>query len=147
MDDDRGVSQTRGLACELTAWRFVTHLTESEAIDVLCYEVPKPSKRERIPGRESGYDGDLEEAGATEATPLLDGGEDEADQSFLDDDPQASRPDDATSFVTVFAGLNALEIAAVADAKKFLSQKAIQRVVDGIWTGDIVFWRRWDSIL
>lgn len=41
---------------------------------------------------------------------------------------------------SAFAGLNALEIAAVAEAKKFLSQKTIQNIIDGIWKGDIVFW-------
>lgn len=45
--------------------------------------------------------------------------------------------DDITSS---FVGLNALEIAAVADAKKFLSQRIVQEIVDGIWCGDIVFW-------
>ena len=45
--------------------------------------------------------------------------------------------DDVTSS---FVGLNALEIAAVADAKKFLSQRIVQEIVDGIWCGDIVFW-------
>lgn len=39
-----------------------------------------------------------------------------------------------------FTGLNGLEIAAVADCKKFLSQKIVQKVVTGIWRGDIVFW-------
>jgi hypothetical protein len=39
-----------------------------------------------------------------------------------------------------FFGLNALEIAAIAHAKMFLSQKAVQRVIDDIWNGEIVFW-------
>lgn len=39
-----------------------------------------------------------------------------------------------------FYGLNALEVAVIAKAKKFLSQKAVQRVIDDIWNGDIVFW-------
>lgn len=38
--------------------------------------------------------------------------------------------------------LNTLEIAAVSGAKKFLSQRAIQDIVDGIWYGKIVFWNR-----
>ena len=46
----------------------------------------------------------------------------------------------ADTFATTFAGLNALEIAAVSGSKKFLSQKAIQRIIDAIWKGDIVFW-------
>lgn len=39
-----------------------------------------------------------------------------------------------------FFGLNALEIAAIAQAKKFLSQRVVQRVVTDIWNGEIVFW-------
>lgn len=38
------------------------------------------------------------------------------------------------------AGLNALEIAAVANAKKFLSQKPVQKLVEDIWKGDVIFW-------
>lgn len=43
-----------------------------------------------------------------------------------------------------FVTLNALEIAAVADAKRFLSQHVVQKIITGIWTGDIIFW---DSML
>lgn len=39
-----------------------------------------------------------------------------------------------------FIGLNALEIAAVADAKKFLGQCSIQEIVTDIWNGDFIFW-------
>jgi hypothetical protein len=38
-----------------------------------------------------------------------------------------------------FDGLNALEIGAVCGAKKFFSQRATQRVINGIWLGDIIF--------
>ncbi|TVY15639.1 Calcium channel YVC1, partial [Lachnellula arida] len=41
---------------------------------------------------------------------------------------------------TSFTGLNGLEIAAVADCKRFLSQKIVQKIVTGIWNGDITFW-------
>lgn len=36
--------------------------------------------------------------------------------------------------------LSALEIAAVSGAKKFLSQRAVQKIINGLWCGDIVFW-------
>lgn len=39
-----------------------------------------------------------------------------------------------------FVALNALEIAAIADAKRFLSQHVVQKIITGIWDGDIVFW-------
>jgi hypothetical protein len=41
---------------------------------------------------------------------------------------------------TSFTGLNGLEIAAVADCKRFLSQRIVQKIVTGIWNGDITFW-------
>lgn len=48
--------------------------------------------------------------------------------------------DDDGDPTSAFRGLNALEIAAVADAKRFLSQHPVQRIVSGIWNGDIIFW-------
>ncbi|KAF2772744.1 Ca2+/Mg2+-permeable cation channel [Teratosphaeria nubilosa] len=137
-NDDRGLSSTRGLACEVTAWRYVTHLTEREAIDALCYELPVIPDIDDIPSQDQ--EGNTTDFDGTEETPLLDEGAEALDASFYDEDPSASRSQDDTCFASTFANLNALEIAAVVDAKKFLSQKAIQRIIDGIWKGDIVFW-------
>ncbi|KOS23286.1 Calcium channel YVC1 [Escovopsis weberi] len=55
------------------------------------------------------------------------------------DEDQADQNDDSEP-ATAFAGLNALEIAAVADAKRFLSQHVVQKIVAAIWNGDICFW-------
>jgi len=52
---------------------------------------------------------------------------------FIDDEEE----EDPT---TSFTGLNGLEIAAVADCKRFLSQRIVQKIVTGIWNGDITFW-------
>jgi hypothetical protein len=49
--------------------------------------------------------------------------------------------DDEEDPTTSFTGLNGLEIAAVADCKKFLSQRIVQRIITGIWNGDITFWQ------
>ena len=38
-----------------------------------------------------------------------------------------------------FIGLNALEIAAVANAKWFLSQRLVQKIVNSIWRGTLYF--------
>lgn len=58
------------------------------------------------------------------------------------DDEDEDKPDQADDSepATAFAGLNALEIAAVADAKRFLSQHVVQKIVAAIWNGDICFW-------
>lgn len=55
--------------------------------------------------------------------------------NFSSDD--ASDDEDPTA---AFEGLNALEIAAIANAKRFLSQHVVQKIICGIWNGDIVFW-------
>jgi hypothetical protein len=49
-------------------------------------------------------------------------------------------PHDEQDPTSSFTGLNGLEIAAVADCKKFLSQRIVQKIITGIWRGDIVFW-------
>lgn len=73
-----------------------------------------------------------------ERLPLLDGAEVLNED---DNDDTATIPDeDDAFFANTFAGLNALEIAGVAGAKKFLGQKAVQRIINGIWKGDIIFW-------
>lgn len=125
------------------AWRFVSHLTQREAIEYLCYELPAANPRpgnapqpstQRLVGENDTPNGD-------ESRPLLDGFE-ESGISFNDDDQDTSGrlSDEEEPFATTFAGLNALEIAAVAGAKKFLSEKPIQRIINAIWKGDIVFW-------
>jgi hypothetical protein len=58
-----------------------------------------------------------------------------ADQEDDEQDPE----DDPTA---PFTHLNALEIAAIADAKRFLSQHVVQKIITGIWGGDIIFWDR-----
>ncbi|KAK3053688.1 hypothetical protein LTR09_005432 [Extremus antarcticus] len=142
-EDDRGLNETRGLACEIVAWRFVAHLTEREAIDYLCTELPPNINGGQATSSASAENGEIQtrDEEASEQTPLLDGTEN-VDDSFYDED------DDIQDTTTVFSGsldaefanLNALEIAAIAGAKHFLSEKSIQRVVNGIWKGDIIFW-------
>jgi hypothetical protein len=58
----------------------------------------------------------------------------------LETSGQASHSKEDDDLVSPFLGLNVLEIAAVADAKKFMSQKAVQRIITDIWNGSIVFW-------
>ncbi|KAI9679476.1 MAG: hypothetical protein M1817_005498 [Caeruleum heppii] len=147
--DDRGLNQSRGLAAEIVAWRFLTHLSERESIDYLLHALPDCSDKPD--------DSDDEEAGTagvsrpsnsrrSESSPLLDRGMSlgvdrrSRGPGADDDGPMTAndRDDDPTA---VFAGLNALEIAAVADAKKFLSQRAVQRIVNAIWKGEIIFWQ------
>lgn len=54
-----------------------------------------------------------------------------------DDEDEDEEEEDPTAH---FTNLNALEIAAIADAKRFLSQGVVQKIITGIWNGDIIFW-------
>lgn len=156
-DDDRGINEARGYACEIVAWRFLTPLSEQEIIDVLLYEVPgnqnvsePPSDFEAVEDNGNEEDGTFPDdddderldllwdhrlppkrrpklptqRSRHESQRLLEG-----TQSFLDED-----------LIADFIGLNTLEIAAIANAKKFLSQRLVQKTVNDIWCGHIVFW-------
>ncbi|MCJ1414062.1 hypothetical protein MMC32_000387 [Xylographa parallela] len=145
--DDRGINDTRAHVCEIVAWRFLSHLSEPEIVDYLLYELPPPKKANtaKISSHTTnGHVGFQDEAHIeedySETSRLL------ADRSpgFRDSAPADGRAntvekedDDPTK---PFVHLNALEIAAVADAKRFLSQRIVQKVVNGIWHGDIIFW-------
>ena len=80
-----------------------------------------------------------------ETTALLDGSPDEGYQSTSF--PQTpftpatnGSPKEEADPTSRFTGLNALEIATIASAKKFLSQRSVQKIVSAIWRGDIIFW-------
>lgn len=163
-DDDRGVNETRGYACEIVAWRLVTHLSEREAINFLLSDLTSASSSHLTTGDDAESQATTEPSkpashnpfykGTTAVNPLT--GERAplisnpprrsapANGSFygsgpMDDeeDGPAEQEGDLTS---TFEGMNALEIAAVSGAKKFLSQRVVQRIVYGIWSGKIVFW-------
>ncbi|KAK5165097.1 uncharacterized protein LTR77_009194 [Saxophila tyrrhenica] len=142
-DDDRGVNETRAMACEIVAWRFVAHLTEREAIDYLCTELPLSKEGFQSADSETAENGDSQTQldDPDERTPLLDGTENE-DTSLYDEDRNTAELS-SDSLAAQFVSLNALEIAAVVEAKHFMGEKSIQRVINGIWNGDIIFW---DSI-
>ena len=109
------------------AWRFVTHLSERDAIDYLCTDlVQRNSTR-----------GDESQRSSSEETPLL-------NEELQPDDLQTDEASDTDSGAVSpkdYQQLNALEIAAVCEAKKFMSQRAVQRIIDGLWKGDIMLWQ------
>jgi hypothetical protein len=45
-----------------------------------------------------------------------------------------------SSLASQCENLSALELAVTAGAKKFLSQRPAQKIINGLWKGDIVFW-------
>lgn len=151
-DESRGINTTRGLACEYVAWRFLTHLSGRELIYFLLYELPPC-----VGGKDDEYDEDTghttrqrpsgpsrQNTNGTQASLLSSSqlesaeGIEEETQGDADNSTQFDRQDD--DFASSFDSLNALEIAAVSDAKKFMSQRIVQRTVESIWRGDIIFW-------
>ncbi|EAQ87589.1 hypothetical protein CHGG_04208 [Chaetomium globosum CBS 148.51] len=153
--EDKGLHEARANACEIVAWRFLTHLSEREAVDYCLYEIPDPKDVETSPTDEESA---VDEHSALLGQALRDTAN-TARQAFglsgtnkrnmllqsisrltmsmtadMDDDEEE---DDPTAH---FTNLNALEIAAIADAKRFLSQGIVQKIITGIWNGDIIFW-------
>ena len=141
--DDRGLHDSRGYACEIIAWRFLGSLSERDLLRYLLCELSDPGSE--TGGQDTRSDQDSEEAllpsndldsYANASTPTR-----EARLATSDTDQASS--DQNSDITKDFIGRNALEIAAVAEAKKFLSQTTVQNVINAIWYGDIVFW---DSI-
>ncbi|KAF2188231.1 hypothetical protein K469DRAFT_703705 [Zopfia rhizophila CBS 207.26] len=146
--DEPGVNEARGYACELVAWQFLTHLSEREAIDFLLYElpsVPSPANDRQDAERGSGsrQNGTARNQ-ATEDAPLLGSSRYSRMSSYFGTDSVDATTTTAVThsdgFTSQFENLSALEIASVSGSKKFLSQRPVQKIINGIWRGDIVFW-------
>ena len=158
--DDRGLHQARGYACEIVAWRFLTHLSEPELIEYLLHDLPPPQQHRPQRSSNESLDGSPHRGAiaseASRSSPpnersgLLRSGElfGVGHNTFRDArHVECATRREGQSLVgeeedptLAFVGLNALEIAAVAGAKQFLSQRVVQTIVNGIWRGDIVFW-------
>ncbi|TVY55879.1 Calcium channel, partial [Lachnellula suecica] len=149
--DDRGLNETRAHACEIVAWRFLTRLSERDAVDFCLYELTATTDQDE----ESSDPNTPCTIDPNERSSLL-------PQFRAQDPPTPTRPgskriellrsvsnigmmahmdhEEEEDPTTSFTGLNGLEIAAVADCKRFLSQRIVQKIVTGIWNGDITFW-------
>jgi hypothetical protein len=149
--DGTGLNESRAYACEIVAGQFLTYLSEKELIDYLLYELPASDGRTNRSGLGEVHDGE----DMDERTALLRGGSSHTAFSPPEQDlhftSSTAQPDacltkiraaggDHDDISESFEGLNALEIAAVANAKKFLSQNQVQKTVTAIWDGDIIFW-------
>lgn len=151
--EHRGLGEARSNACEIVAWRFLTRLSEREAVDFCLYEIPD------VDLDDDPLDDRVHDEEAGETSPLISRirsnslnrrrGPGPAGSSLkrnqllsslsrltMSSDEGGSDTDPTDSFKS----LNALEIAAIADAKRFLSQHVVQKILNGIWNGDIIFW-------
>ena len=151
--EDSDLNESRASACELVAWQFLTYLSEKESIDYLLHELPKTDDAKPTKSARSDRNGNLSHSGTTtdESAPLLESRSSEYDglgpprRTTFSDETQADSLFQMSSKTQVeladsMAGMNALEIAAICDAKKFLSQRPVQTILQGIWNGDIIFW-------
>lgn len=158
--EDKSINEARANAAEIVAWRFLTHLSEREVVDYCLYEIPDPGHGSDSATAQDEENGRQSEE-VDENTALLAQWSSTVNMAksavthngsskryqlmksisrltvlYEDDDDNDEKEDPTKPFVT----LNALEIAAVADAKRFLSQHVVQKIITGIWNGDIVFW-------
>ncbi|KAJ5336191.1 uncharacterized protein N7506_004213, partial [Penicillium brevicompactum] len=154
-EDDWGLNESRGAACEFVAWQFLCHLNQRETIEFLLEELPSP-RRNSTNEAEASFSGLVSPQSGIrhtegETVPLLPnlstfnrffGNAGHADTDNSGTSPNRTQQDLPYTIqrYSQFFGLNALEIATIAHAKRFLSQRVVQRVVDGIWKGEIVFW-------
>ncbi|KAH6895721.1 hypothetical protein B0T10DRAFT_397222 [Thelonectria olida] len=157
--DNRSLGETRSSACEIVAWRFLTSLSEREAVEYCLYEIPDP---EDAQNHNDGGNGHVDEE-AAEDSPLLARFQPNGRSSRRNPRPAGSsmkrnqllsslsrltmtsddeQDDDEPDPTRAFKNLNALEIAAIANAKRFLSQHIVQKIITAIWSGDLIFWDR-----
>ena len=154
-EDDWGLNESRGAACEFVAWQFLCHLDQRETIEFLLEELPSPRRHStNLSETETGLSGlvspqsGIQQIGS-ETAPLLPqvstfnrlfGSTTDTQASSLSQNRTRQEDLHAAQRYSQFFGLNAVEIATIAHAKRFLSQRVVQRVVDDIWKGEIVFW-------
>lgn len=151
--DNPHLNDTRAFACEVTAWRFVSCLSERETLDCLLTGLPGRKQRPE----EAHYAETAQDNGSYHASQIPDEHDplllshnipqQEGEQNLRLSRQAYSHQSQSDHFtkdgrvsVATFVGLNALEIAVIVGAKKFISQSSVQRIINGIWKGDIVFW-------
>lgn len=134
--DEPGVNEARGYACEFVTWQFITSLKDSDVMEFLLVELPpvaSPTSQDEE-DRQSSQGNGLNLAPSSERTPLL---PTTNGDYFAHDSATISR---FSSLTSQCENLSALEIAAVSGAKKFLGQRPVQKIINGLFKGDIVFW-------
>lgn len=147
---------TRSNACEIVAWRFLSRFTEQETIQYCLHEIPHTHNRSRPPTPSSHLNDEPDERAPLIARVVdqngfhscAPAGSSNKRSQLLSSLSRLTNSTDEISDLDLdsedptiaFEGLNALEIAAIANAKRFLSQHMVQKIITGIWNGDIIFW-------
>lgn len=145
-DDGRDVDQTRAYACEVVGWRVAVCLPEEKTMQHLLLEVPG-----RTAAR-SGLESEHAEARAGQLgfpafQSLAEFSDERTPLNAPSPTPSVSNGSVPTAeypfaeeLASTLEGLNAIEIVVVFNAKDFVSQNAIQKIVNGLWVGDNVMW-------
>ncbi|KKZ66835.1 hypothetical protein EMCG_07440 [[Emmonsia] crescens] len=159
-DDYWGLNESRGYACEFVAWQFLTYLSPRDTIEYLLDDLSETDTQPTPDVDTESYaegSSSKPQMGSSqiddERRPLLFhasplsrllgyGTRNIKDSQRSDNhtDTNSSEEGLESDIYAIFCGLNALEIATIANAKKLLSQTIVQKVVNGIWTGAIVLW-------
>ncbi|KAL6710073.1 hypothetical protein ACN47E_009864 [Coniothyrium glycines] len=134
--DEPGVNEARGYACEFVAWQFLTNLKDSDTIDFLLVElVPDARSSSQNTGSQpTNHDDSIVSSRPSERSPLLP----TSNGDYFGRESSATAR--FSSLTSQCENLSALEIATVSGAKKFLGQRPIQKIINGLWKGDIIFW-------
>ena len=143
--DEADLNEARAYACEIVAWRIVSHLSETSRIDHLLHQLPftmppyADTPVEQLRSHVlSGNQDRLPNIGEDAESAMLLCSQQIGGQAPILNTKALLDP--LAELISSLVGLNALEIAAVVDARKFLSQRVVQEVVDDIWYGRIIFW-------
>ncbi|PGH01924.1 hypothetical protein GX51_04978 [Blastomyces parvus] len=161
-DDYWGLNESRGYACEFVAWQFLTYLSPRDTIEYLldelsetciqptCEDDPEGSaersfSKSQIGSSQNDYERRPLLLHASPLSRLLGYGttrniKDSQRNEDITGTNSSEEEFESDDVCDLFCGLNALEIAAIANAKKLLSQTIVQKVVNGVWTGAIVLW-------
>ncbi|EGX90798.1 Ion transport [Cordyceps militaris CM01] len=162
---EQTLSDSRASACEIVAWRFLAQKSDVDAMRFCLHEIPGLRAG---PRREDRGRSDEEAQQPGESTPLLHRAKTNPDGeygvrrrhahatahaatssrhslrlesfSLAANDAETASADGEADPAEVFRTLNALEVAVVAGAKRFLGRNVVQRIVTGIWHGEIIFW-------
>ena len=137
--DEPGVNEARGYACEYVAWQFLTCLSERDTLDYLLYELPSSAPSRRGSERENNravQNGNSRNDAAEDAPLLNSNGRRHSPSGYGTDSVHADSTTvsgGSSKLTSKYENLSALEIAAVSSSKKFLSQRPVQRILNGLW--------------
>ncbi|ROW02309.1 hypothetical protein VSDG_02538 [Cytospora chrysosperma] len=135
--EEKSINEARANAAEIVAWRFLTHLSEREVVDYCLYEIPDPEDPQEDGRPRNDENNSRQSEEIDESTALL-------AQTWPGTVHSARTALSSTGSNRRYQLMKSISrltiIAAVADAKRFLSQHVVQKIITGIWNGDIIFW-------